>query len=83
MCISVMVPRRRYTSYGKVKKPNVSYFHIFGSIFYILNYCEHLGKFDAKSDTIVFLGYATNSKAYRVYIVSLCEPKNVKETLLD
>ena len=62
-----MVPRRRYTSYGKVKKPNVSYFHIFSSIFYILNDCEHLGKFDAKSDTIVFLGYATNSKAYRVY----------------
>ena len=26
-----------------------------------------LGKFDAKSDTGVFLGYSTNSKAYRVF----------------
>ena len=51
----------------KDKKPNVSYFHIFGSIFYILNYCEHLGKFDAKSDTGVFLGYSTNSTVYHVF----------------
>ena len=30
----------------KDKKPNLSYFHIFGSVSYILNVCEHLGKFD-------------------------------------
>ena len=39
----------------KGKKPSVSYFHIFGSTCYILNDHEHLGKFDSKSDTGVFL----------------------------
>ena len=28
---------------------------------------DHRGKFDAKSDEGIFLGYAINSKAYRVY----------------
>ena len=51
----------------KYKKPNVSYFHIFCSICYILKDREHLGKFYSKSDTDVFLGYSTNSKTYRVY----------------
>ena len=45
----------------------MSYFHIFGNIYYILNDRVHLGKFDAKSDTGVFLCYSTNSKAHRVY----------------
>ena len=47
----------------KGKKLSVSYFHIFGSICYILNDREHLGKFDFKSDTGVFLGYSNNSKS--------------------
>lgn len=34
----------------KGKKPNLSYFHVFGCICYILNDREHLGKFEAKSD---------------------------------
>ena len=51
----------------KDKKPNISYFHIFGSIYYILNDHEHLDKFDAKSDTGVFLGYFNNSKVYLVF----------------
>ncbi|XP_062020774.1 uncharacterized protein LOC133737182 [Rosa rugosa] len=49
------------------KKPNVGYFHIFGSPCYILRDREHLGKFDARSDDGVFLGYSLNSRAYRVY----------------
>ena len=28
---------------------------------------DNLGKFDAKSDEAIFLGYSTNSKAYRVF----------------
>ncbi|XP_061998818.1 uncharacterized protein LOC133716093 [Rosa rugosa] len=51
----------------KGKKPNVGYFHIFGSPCYILRDREHLGKFDARSDDGVFLGYSLNSRAYRVY----------------
>ena len=51
----------------KGKKPSVSYFHIFGSICYILNDREHLGKFDSKCDIGVFLGYSKYSKIYRVF----------------
>jgi len=28
---------------------------------------DNLGKFDAKSDEGIFLGYSTNSKAFRIY----------------
>ncbi|KAM5546528.1 hypothetical protein ABKV19_002354, partial [Rosa sericea] len=51
----------------KGKKPNVGHFHVFGSPCYILRDREHLGKFDARSDDGVFLGYSLNSRAYRVY----------------
>ena len=49
------------------KKPKVKYFQVFGSKCYILNDRENLGKFDAKSDKGIFLGYSTSSRAYRVY----------------
>jgi hypothetical protein len=49
------------------KKPTVKYFRIFGSKFYILRDRENLGKFNPKSDEGIFLGYSTNSRAYRVY----------------
>jgi len=51
----------------KNRKPDISYFHIFGCFCYILNDKENLGKFDSKSDKGIFLGYATNSKGYRIY----------------
>ena len=40
---------------------------MFGSRCYILNDWENLGKFDAKSDEGIFLGYSTTSWAYRVF----------------
>ncbi|KAL5793665.1 hypothetical protein ACOSP7_002260 [Xanthoceras sorbifolium] len=49
---------------SKRKKPNISYFHTFGSKCYILNDRDQLGKFDAKTqiyvDDIVF--GSTNEK---------------------
>ena len=45
----------------------MKYFRVFGSKCYILNDGENPGKFDAKSDEGIFLGYSTNSRAYRVY----------------
>ena len=50
----------------KSKKPNLSYFHAFRSVCYILKNNRQLGK-DAKSDLGAFLGYSNNSRAYRVY----------------
>ena len=45
----------------------MKYFRVFGSKCFILNDRENLGKFDAKSDEGIFLGYSTSSRAYRVY----------------
>ena len=45
----------------------MKYFRIFGSKCYILNDRENPRKFDAKSDEGIFLGYSTNSRAYRVH----------------
>ena len=49
------------------KKPRVKYFRVFGSKCYILNDWENVGKFDAKSDESIFLGYSTTSRVYRVF----------------
>ncbi|KAL6342996.1 hypothetical protein AAG906_017016 [Vitis piasezkii] len=51
----------------KNKKPNISYFKIFGCKCFILNTKDNLGKFDTKSDVRIFLGYSTSSKAFRVF----------------
>ena len=51
----------------KNKKPNISYFKVFGSKCSILNTKDNLGKFDAKSNVGIFLGYSSSSKAYRVF----------------
>ena len=57
------------TSYElwKNKKPNISYFKVFGRKCFILNTKDNLGKFDAKSNVGIFLGYSSSSKAYRVF----------------
>ncbi|XP_074323206.1 uncharacterized protein LOC141660144 [Apium graveolens] len=50
-------------------KPFVSYFHVFGGKYYVLKDDEHLGKFDAKVEEGIFLGYSLESKAYRVFVI--------------
>jgi len=51
----------------KERKPTVKYFHVFGSKCYILADRDYIKKMDTKSDEGIFLGYSTNSRAYRVY----------------
>ena len=49
-------------------KPNISYFRVFGcKCFVHVNGKRSIGRFDKISDKVVFLGYSTHSKAYRVY----------------
>ncbi|XP_062103169.1 uncharacterized protein LOC133814190 [Humulus lupulus] len=62
-------PGTKQTSYElwKGRTPNLAYLHVFGCKCFILNDRENLGKFDTKSDEGVFLGYSTNSRAYRIY----------------
>ncbi|KAJ9547356.1 LOW QUALITY PROTEIN: hypothetical protein OSB04_019899 [Centaurea solstitialis] len=66
---SLIVKRFNKTAYElfKGRKPNISYFHIFGCNCYIKNDRDNLGKFDAKADDGFLVGYSNVSKAYRVF----------------
>ncbi|GKC80807.1 putative ribonuclease H-like domain-containing protein, partial [Tanacetum coccineum] len=49
------------------RKPALSIMRPFGCPVRILNTIDHLGKFDGKADEGFFVGYSTNSKAFRVF----------------
>ncbi|GJS96076.1 ribonuclease H-like domain-containing protein [Tanacetum coccineum] len=49
------------------RKPALSFMRSFGCPVTILNTIDHLGKFDRKDDEGFFIGYSTNSKAFRVF----------------
>nr|KAJ0204922.1 hypothetical protein LSAT_V11C500296580 [Lactuca sativa] len=54
----------------KDRKPDVSFFHVFGCICYILNQCGPRSKFEPKADKGIFVGYSSISKAFRVFHVN-------------
>ncbi|KAJ9561267.1 hypothetical protein OSB04_006427 [Centaurea solstitialis] len=66
---TLIVKRTGKTAYEMVnkRKPNIKFFRVFGCICYLLNNRDDLGKFDAKSDESIFIGYSHNSATYRVY----------------
>ncbi|GJR08963.1 integrase, catalytic region, zinc finger, CCHC-type containing protein [Tanacetum coccineum] len=49
------------------KKPDLSFFHVFGALCYPTNDNDGLGKLDAKADIGIFIGYAPAKKAFRIY----------------
>ena len=50
------------------RKPNVSHFEKFWlQMFYSKQWKHLISKINAKSDEIIFMGYALNSKTYRVF----------------
>jgi len=52
----------------KGRKLNISHLRVFGCKCFILNNGkDSLGKFDAKANEAIFLGYSLHSKAYRVF----------------
>ena len=51
----------------KDRKPNISYFKVFGCKYFILNTKDNLVNFDSKYNVGIFFGYSDSSKAYRVY----------------
>ena len=56
----------------KGKKPTVGFLHVFGCKCFVLrNQGENIGKFEAKADEAIFVGYAIAEKAYRVYNIRL------------
>ncbi|GJT97440.1 putative ribonuclease H-like domain-containing protein [Tanacetum coccineum] len=48
-------------------KHALSFMRPFGCLVRILNTIDHLGKFDGKADDGFFVGYSTNSKAFKVF----------------
>ncbi|GJW01969.1 putative ribonuclease H-like domain-containing protein [Tanacetum coccineum] len=49
------------------KKPALSFMRPFGCPVTIVNTIDHLSKFDGKADEGFFVGYSTNSKAFRLF----------------
>ncbi|GJU71342.1 retrovirus-related pol polyprotein from transposon TNT 1-94 [Tanacetum coccineum] len=49
------------------RKPDLSYLHVFGALFYPTNDGEDLGKLKPKADIGIFVGYAPTKKAFRIY----------------
>ncbi|GKD55696.1 putative ribonuclease H-like domain-containing protein [Tanacetum coccineum] len=49
------------------RKPVLSFMRPFRCPVTILNTLDHLGKFDGKADEGFFIGYSTNSKAYKLF----------------
>ena len=67
MTIRLLLSKTPYELY-KGRKPNVSHLRSFDCKCFILNNGKHpIDKMDAKSDEAIFMGYALNSKAYRVF----------------
>ena len=51
----------------KIKKPTINFLHVFRCKCFVLrNPGENHGKFEAKADEEIFVGYAS-TRAYRVY----------------
>ena len=56
----------------KGKKPTLWFLHVFGCKCFVLrNQGENIGKFEAKADEAIFVGYVIAGKAYRVYNLRL------------
>ncbi|GJS72878.1 retrovirus-related pol polyprotein from transposon TNT 1-94 [Tanacetum coccineum] len=49
------------------KKPDLSFFYVFGALCYPTNDNDDLGKLNAKVDNGIFVGYAPAKKAFRIY----------------
>nr|GEX52966.1 hypothetical protein [Tanacetum cinerariifolium] len=66
---SLVIPRHEKTPYHIIndRKPSVKFFHIFGLVCYIVRDGENLDKIKEKGDICIFVGYSTQSKAYRVF----------------
>nr|GEX99403.1 hypothetical protein [Tanacetum cinerariifolium] len=66
---SLVIPHHVKTPYHIInnRKPSVKFFHIFGSLCYIVRDGENLDKIKEKGDECIFVGYSTQSRAYRVF----------------
>nr|GEX82576.1 hypothetical protein [Tanacetum cinerariifolium] len=66
---SLVIPQHEKIPYHIIngQKQSVKFFHIFGSLCYIVRDGENLDKIKKKGDACIFMGYSTQSRAYRVF----------------
>nr|GEZ49707.1 integrase, catalytic region, zinc finger, CCHC-type, peptidase aspartic, catalytic [Tanacetum cinerariifolium] len=66
---SLIHTRHHKTPYELVhnKKPDLTFFRVFGALCYPTNDSEDLGKLQPTDDTGIFVGYAPSRKGYRIY----------------
>nr|GFA14572.1 hypothetical protein [Tanacetum cinerariifolium] len=66
---SLVIPRHEKTPYHIIndRKPSVKFFHLFCSTCYIVKDGENLDKMKEKGDECIFVGYSTQSRAYKVF----------------
>ncbi|GJT47254.1 retrovirus-related pol polyprotein from transposon TNT 1-94, partial [Tanacetum coccineum] len=66
---SIICLRHGKTSYALLydKLPDLSFFHVFGALYYLTNDSKNLGKLQPKDDIGIFIGYAPTKKAFQIY----------------
>ncbi|GKE67709.1 putative ribonuclease H-like domain-containing protein, partial [Tanacetum coccineum] len=66
---SLIYTRHCKTPYELVhdKKPDLTFFRVFGALCYPINDNEDLGKLQPTTDIGIFVGYAPSKKGYRIY----------------
>ncbi|GKC44270.1 retrovirus-related pol polyprotein from transposon TNT 1-94 [Tanacetum coccineum] len=77
---SLVHTRYNKTPYELIKgrKPNVQYFHVFGSLCYPTNDRDDLGKMKPKANIGIFIGYSESSRGFHIYN---CRTKKIMETI--
>lgn len=65
-CVSQPLKGTTPHSIFKKKKPTLTHFKIFGCKAFVLNKTQK-GKFDSRAEECIFVGYSTESKAYRLW----------------
>ncbi|GJZ32817.1 retrovirus-related pol polyprotein from transposon TNT 1-94 [Tanacetum coccineum] len=66
---SIVHTRYNKTPYELIhgRKPNVQYFHVFGSLCYPTNDRDDLGKLKPKADIGIIIGYSESSLGFHIY----------------
>ncbi|GKB55523.1 retrovirus-related pol polyprotein from transposon TNT 1-94 [Tanacetum coccineum] len=66
---SIVHARYNKTPYELIqeRKPNIQYFHVFGSLCYLTNDHDDLGKMKPKADIGIFICYSESSRGFRIY----------------
>ncbi|GJY15095.1 retrovirus-related pol polyprotein from transposon TNT 1-94 [Tanacetum coccineum] len=66
---SIVHTRYNKTPYELIqgRKPNIQYYHVFGSLCYPTNDCDDLGKMKPKANIGIFIGYFESSRGFCIY----------------